>query len=123
MRELYELREKLCKELKKYSGEEITNSSLSVVDSLSHAIKNIDKIIDKNEEEDSYDPSYKSSRDNSYMRGRGRNARRDSMGRYASDGYSRNANLVDELRELMMDAPDEKTRQEYQSVISKLESM
>ena len=115
MHELYEIREKLCKELKKYSGEEITNANLPVIDSLSHAIKNIDKIIDKNEEEDgSYD--YKMNRGG--RRGYGRNVRRDSMGRYAKGD-----DVINELRELMMDAPDEKTRQEYQRVIHRLENM
>lgn len=141
MHELYELKEKLCRELKKYSNEEVTTNSLEVVDKLSHAIKNIDKIIEKYEEEEggsygynSYDNSYRGGgRGNrgsynygSYGRGRGRNAKRDSMGRYASnngEGYSRNADIASELRELMMDAPDEQTRMEYQRVISKLEQM
>ena len=133
MHELYELREKLCKELKKYSSEEVTTSSLEVIDKLSHSIKNIDKIIDKYDEEEggsygyNYEPHYRggrSGRGSSYGRGRGRNAKRDSMGRYSSnDGYSRNSDIASELRELMMDAPDEQTRQEYQRVISKLEMM
>ena len=132
MRELYELKDKLCKELKKYSNDEITTSTLPVIDSLSHAIKNIDKIIEKYEEEDgssygyNYDPYTRGGRNykgGSYGRGRGRNAKRDSMGRYASDGYSRNSEIASELREMMMDAPDEQTRQEYQRVISKLEMM
>ena len=139
MHELYELKEKLCRELKKYGNEELTTSSLEVVDKLSHAIKNLDKIIEKYEEEDgssygynSYDPNYsrggRSYRGgnyggNSYARGRGRNAKRDSMGRYASDGYSKNSDIASELREMMMDAPDEQTRMEYQRVINKLEQM
>ena len=137
MHELYELKEKLCRELKKYGSEEVTTASLEVVDKLSHAIKNLDKIIEKYEEEEgssygynSYDNynrggrSYKSNYNGgSYGRGRGRNAKRDSMGRYAADGYSRNGEIASELREMMMDAPDEQTRQEYQRVISKLEMM
>lgn len=137
MHELYELKEKLCRELKKYSGEDVTTSSLEVVDKLSHAIKNLDKIIEKYEEEDggsygynSYENNYRGNSNrggrgsyNSYTRGRGRNAKRDSMGRYSSEGYSRNSDIANELREMMMDAPDEQTRQEYQKVISKLEMM
>ena len=140
MNELYELKEKLCKELKHYNSEELTANNLSVIDKLSHAVKNIDKIIEKYEEEEggsygynSYEPNYSRnnrsyrgnySNGNSYARGRGRNAKRDSMGRYSSnDGYSRNSDIASELRELMMDAPDEQTRQEYQRVISKLEMM
>lgn len=145
MHELYELKEKLCKELKKYNDKELTKESLEVVDKLSHATKNLDKIIEKYEEEEeggsygynSYENSYRGGGRNnrnsynnggSYARGRGRNARRDSMGRYSSansyeGGYSRNADIATELRELMMDAPDEQTRMEYQKVINKLESM
>ena len=133
MHELYELKEKLCRELKKYSSEEVTTNSLEVVDKLSHAIKNIDKIIHDYEEEEEgsygynmYEPNYRGNRGNrgnSYGRGRGRNAKRDSMGRYSSEGYSRTGDILNELKELMMDAPDEHTRQEYQKVISKLEMM
>ena len=129
MHELYELREKLCKELKKYSSEEVTTSSLEVIDKLSHSIKNIDKIIDKYDEEEggsygyNYEPHYRggrSGRGSSYGRGRGRNAKRDSMGRYASDGYS---HMVDQLREMMMDSPTDEIRHEYEKIISHYESM
>lgn len=136
MNELYELKEKLCKELKKYSGEEVTNSSLEVVDKLSHAIKNIDKIIENYGEEDgsygtygynSYNYGNRNNRgsynNGSYGRGRGRNARRDSMGRYASDGYSKHSDMVEQLREMMMDAPNDDVRREYERVISRIESM
>lgn len=138
MHELYELKEKLCRELKKYSTEEVTTSSLEVIDKLSHAVKNIDKIIEKYEEEEggsygynSYEPNYRMSNNrdnrgsynNSYARGRGRNAKRDSMGRYASDnGYSRHGDMVEELREMMMDAPNEEIRREYEKVINRIES-
>ena len=139
MHELYELKEKLCRELKKYNNDEVTTANLPIIDSLSHAIKNIDKIIEKYEEEEgnsygynSYEGSYRNGRSyrgsynngNSYARGRGRNAKRDSMGRYSSDNsYSRNGDIASELREMMMDAPDEQTRMEYQKVIDKLERM
>lgn len=61
----------------------------------------------------------------SYARGRGRNARRDSMGRYSREGgYSQGAeDMIQELRELMEDAPDDKTRQEFQRFIQKIEQM
>ena len=58
----------------------------------------------------------------SYARGR-RNARRDSMGRYSGDGYSRDGGMVEELRSLMEEAPDERTRQEFQRFIQKIENM
>jgi len=136
MNELYELKEKLCRELKKYNNEEVTTNSLEVVDKLSHAIKNIDKIIEKYEEEEggsygynSYDGSYRGRNNrgsynngNSYARGRGRNARRDNMGRYSNEGYSRNNDDIAKLREMMMDAPTDEIRRDYERVIASLES-
>ena len=65
-------------------------------------------------------------------RGRGQNARRDSMGRYASassrysreGGYSRHGeDMVEELRMLMEEAPDEQTRKEIERLVEKLEQM
>lgn len=145
MHELYELRDKLCKELKKYGSKELTKETLELVDKLSHATKNLDKIIEKYEEEEngsyesynsygSYDGSYRNNRggrvsynngynNGSYARGRGRNAKRDSMGRYASDsGYSQHGNMVEELKEMMMDAPNEEIRREYEKIINRMES-
>ena len=59
-----------------------------------------------------------------YARGRGRNARRDSMGRYASEGgYSGNEEMISELYELMEDSPDEKTRKEFEKFVKKIEMM
>lgn len=66
------------------------------------------------------------SYDGSYARGgRGRGARRDSMGRYSrEEGYSMaNEEMVEELRDLMQDAPDDQTRKEFQRFIQKLEQM
>ena len=131
MNELYELKEKLCKELKKYSSEEITSNSLDVIDKLAHATKNVDKIIEKYEEEEgaSYGYNYnsygrgRSYNNGSYGRGRGRNAKRDNMGRYSNDGYSRHGDTVEQLREMMMDAPNEEIRREYEKVINRIESM
>ena len=61
----------------------------------------------------------------SYARGRGRNAKRDSMGRYSRDyGYSYADGLNDaleELRGMMGDMPENKRRKAEQ-LISELES-
>lgn len=151
MHELYELKEKLMNELAEYGKQdEMTSSTLDVVDKLAHTIKNLCKIIDDMEgysERGSYEGSmrggsydgsmrgsyrdgsygdgsfrgsYESSmRGGSYARGRGRNARRDSRGRYASD----NGMMLEELQELMSDAPDDRTRQEIQKLVTRLEQM
>ena len=152
MHKLYDLKQMLCEELEQYGKKgELTAGSLDVVDKLAQAIKNIDKIIESKDggssyaqggsyapysnnmsnanqsyaRGNSYDGSYNNmSMDGSYARGRGRNANRDSMGRYASEGgYSRNDSMVAELRGLMNEAPDEQTRQEFQRLIQKLEMM
>ena len=49
MNELYELRERLCDELKSYSRKDVSSGSLDVVDKLAHTIKNIDKIMENHE--------------------------------------------------------------------------
>lgn len=124
MNELYELKEMLCKELKEYGkdGGKLSTGSLDTVDKLAHAIKNIDRIIDTYEEDGHsgrypYWPgSYDDGNRRSYAQ------RRDSRGRYSSR-YSRDGGMVDELRELMQESPDERTRQEFQRFISKIEAM
>jgi len=69
--------------------------------------------------------SYRYEGEGSYARGRGRNAKRDAMGRYSSEGgYSMAGDeMIDELRDMMQDAPDEQTRMEFQRFIQKIEQM
>ena len=58
----------------------------------------------------------------SRARGRGRNARRDAMGRYSSD-YSYDdakADMESELHELMRKAPDETTKRKFQKFIDEM---
>ena len=130
MQKLYELREKLCKQLEEYPEKELTSATLDVIDKLTHTIKNLDKIIDKHEAKE-YSNTYPdmtaySAYDTmvpprvSYA-GR-RNTRRDSMGRY-SGGYSRNNDMIMELTDLMAEAPDERTRMEFQKFIQKMQTM
>lgn len=83
----------------------------------------------------SYERDGRSYRGESYERdgysgARGRNAKRDSMGRYSRDGsyrgsyrgYSRDGKeeYKEYLREMMEDAPDEATRQNMQRMIDQL---
>lgn len=136
MHKIYELKDKLCEELEEYGDKKLDAGSLEVIDKLAHTVKNLDKIIEKYEDEDyssayddgmtggsyervgnRYGSRYAMARGDG--RGRGRNARRDSMGRYSSD----NRMMVDELRELMNDAPDERTRMEFKRFIEKMEQM
>lgn len=145
MDKLYDLKETLCKQLEDYSGKELTAGTLDVVDKLSHTIKNLDKIIEKYEEEDYSNNAYEggmggngsyrnggsyrggsyarggSYRGGSYARGRGSNARRDSMGRYASEGGYSRGDMMADLHDLMESAPDDRTRMEFQKFIQKME--
>lgn len=87
MAKMEELREMLCEELDKITKKgELSAGSLDVVDKLTHSIKSIDTILAM--EDAGYSSDDYSMRGNSYARGRGSNARRDSMGRYSSDNYS-----------------------------------
>lgn len=127
MHELYEMRDNLLDELKGYSRKEDLNvDSLEVIEAISTTVKNLDKIIDREEGgySNGYAPySYDDRRmnNNSYARGRGTYAKRDSMGRYSSNyGYSRNNDgMITELSEMAMSMPDERTRQQIQSVIER----
>lgn len=144
MHEIYELKEQLMKELEEYGRKgEMSTGSLEVVDKLAHTIKNLCKIIETAEEEEEgeysmagYRRSYAGGNGQgmtggqtgrsmrSYARGRGRNARRDSMGRYSSNGgYSYgNDEMIEQLEDLMEEAPDQ-VKQDIQRLISKVENM
>lgn len=138
MHKLEQLKDMLCEELEEYgSRDKLDVGGLEIVDKLAHAIKNIDKIIDAEEgysegmymrrsaynmgdgsyRGDSYGSYGDSYRGYSTRRGRGRNARRDSMGRYSRA----NDMMVDELREMMESAPDEQSRMEIERLINKME--
>lgn len=66
-----------------------------------------------------------------YARGRGRNAKRDAMGRYSRDyrggsyerGYSRDGKeeYKEQLREMMDSAPDEQTRMSIKRMIDNMQ--
>lgn len=118
-RELGEANEKI-----RSTGGKLSGSDLDYVDKLTHALKSIKTTIAMMEAEGGESgmyPRYMGSYDNR-MSNRGSYARRrDSMGRYS--GYSRDDNMIAELRELMNDAPDDRTRQEFQKFIEKIERM
>jgi hypothetical protein len=87
MAELYEYEEKA----KRMSGGKISQSELDKIHKLTDTIKNIDKIevLEQCEGGYSEDGHYMGEGriyGTSYARGRGRNARRDRMGRYSNDG-------------------------------------
>lgn len=139
MHKLYELKEKLMKELEDYA--ENGKFSEKDVESIKYITSSIDHICNIMEDSDEYSGamyddgmsmrggSYARGGNynrggSSYARGRGRNAKRDAMGRYSSRMYSGdNSMIITELRELMEDAPDEKVRMEIENLINKMERM
>lgn len=128
MHELYELKEKLCEELEEYGRKgELSTGSLEVIDKLANTIKNLCKIIEACED-DEYSSRYESYEDGmggSYARG-GRRRGANQYGSYARGGrgnYAMNTGMVEDLRAIMQDAPDERTKQEFQKFIRKIEGM
>lgn len=126
MHRLEEFKQMLMRELEDIAKKgELSAGSLDAVDKLTHSIKSICYIIDNMDDEGS-----------SGARGRGRNARRDSMGRYSNDDmmydmsyegrsyenrggnrsnrsgrYSRdNDEIIEQLRELEMNTDDGKVK-------------
>ena len=127
MHDLHELKEKLLKELEEYGGN--AKYSKEDVETIKYMASAIDHICNISEDEEGYSSHYPYYMGGSYddgmnrngsYRGRSyagrRNARRDSMGRYSREG------LADKMRDLMDEAPDERTRQEIQRMIEKFEN-
>jgi len=101
MHKLYELKETLCKELEEYAkrGSNLDLQSLNTIDTLAHAIKNLDKIIGAND--------YSSM--NSYGNGW------STRGRYS---YS---DMKEGLKKLIDSAPDEQTKSELMRMAQRFE--
>lgn len=128
MDSLYELKDMLMEELEKCTEKgELSAGSLDIIDKLTHSVKSIDTIIAMEEagySNDDYSGNY------SYARGRGRNARRDSRGRYSRDSYNRysyrgysrdNKELVDQLKDLEMNVSDDATKNMIRKFIMQAE--
>lgn len=145
MKELYEYEEKA----KKINGGKLSAGDLETIHKLTDTVKNIDK-IEMLEEDDGYseDGQYMGEGriyGTSYARGRGRNAKRDSMGRYSREGgmyhdggsayarggmrdgrmgYSRDSakeHMIEKMEDMMEDAESPKEREAIRQCIMKLE--
>jgi hypothetical protein len=97
MEYIEKIKKMLCRELEKFSMKaELNVTDLEKIHKLSDTIKNLDKIKMLEEDGEGYSEARmgrggsRYSYDNEMMyserRGRGRNAKRDSMGRYSSEG-------------------------------------
>lgn len=124
---MHKLIDYICDELdeleKKADKGKLSMSEIEYADKLAHLKKNIlraDELMDEG-----YSGDYRYDDGMSYARGR--NAKRDSRGRYSSDGYSRYSrysmdddSVMQELKDLMNRVPDHK-RQRFQRFISEME--
>lgn len=132
--ELHELCETISREIAdanekiRNAGGKLSSGDVDYVDKLTHTLKSIKATIAMMEDEDGYSGnypdmggSYRYSRDggNSF-RGRGTYAKRDSMGRY-SGRYSRGGDLVNQLHDMMQDAPNEQIKREMQRLAESIE--
>ena len=133
-KDLHELCESLSEQLadvtRRVRKNGMSSGDLETIEKLTHSLKSIKSVIAMTEGEEGYSGYYPymggsytdgGNHGGSYARGR-MNARRDSMGRYSGErGYSRN-DLADKLRELMEEAPDDRTRQEIRRLVEKMEN-
>lgn len=128
MHKLYELKEKLMRELEDYSENgKFSKEDVEVIKYITSAIDHICNIMeDADEEGYSGDMMRMGGRlyadgrrgNRSYARGRGGDARRDSRGRYSSEGYS--YEFKADLGELMRDAPNERVKMKLREVMQEV---
>ena len=135
MHKLYEWACDELEELESKAEKGLSAADVEYADKLTELKKNILKI--EMLEDEGYSAEYRDDM-GSYARGknrgsydggsyrnsyaRGRTARRDTMGRYSRDGYSRAADEQIEMLEGMIDsAPNEQIKKEIEKLISKME--
>ena len=141
---MHKLMEYICDELEELERKAEKENKLSMAeieyaDKLAHIKKSLlsaDEMWEDSEYSMAMDGSYaqggRGGRSNamsrrSYASGRGRNARRDSMGRYSREGgsYDGGYSMAEDdfradLQELMQDAPNEQIRQKLQRLMSEM---
>lgn len=125
MHELYELKEKLLKELEDYSQNgKFSKEDVESIKYMASAVDHLCNILESADEyshRDGYSRNYSYERGGnmrSYARGRGRNARKDAMGRYSNaEGVDE---MIDTVRNMMQDLP-QNLQQDAQRLVQKLE--
>lgn len=131
---MHKLLEYICDELEDLERKAEKDGKLSMtevqyMDTLAHAKKNLLKSEEMMEEGEYSGDMGRSYRDNgsyryapkrmSYARGRGRNARRDAMGRYSRSGDD----FRMELHEIMQEAPNDQVRMDIQNILNRMDAM
>lgn len=131
MHKLHELKEKLMRELEDYSENgKFSKEDVEAIKYITSAVDHLCNIMDEADGEYSERGSYAYeqgggnrgggySRNYAYARGRGGNARRDSMGRYSREGSREE--MVMQLRDMMQNAPDERTRMRIEELVREFE--
>lgn len=136
MEYMHKIKNMLCEELEEYGKQKsLSVSDVEMIHKLTDTVKNIDK-IEMLEGDDGYSETYPYYMGgSSYARGRGRYAKRDSMGRYSSDmdddyserrmdrRYSRDDakdHMMNRLGEMMEDA-DPKEREALKECMRAIE--
>lgn len=109
-RKLKEVTEKV-----RSSQGKITQGDVEYLDTLTHMLKSIKTTMAMMDSEYSQRGSYDR---NSY----GRSYDRDSMGRYSGRMY-RDTGTINKLRKMMEESDDDRTREEFQRFIEKMEHM
>ena len=144
---MHKLIEFICDELddlerKAERGGKLSMTEVQYMDTLAHAKKNLlnsEEMMEGGYSMDRYSGDYSGeySRDGySERRGRGRNARRDSMGRYSrdrysrdrysrdgysmDDGYSMEGDFKTDLEELMEYAPNDQVKQKLKAIMAEV---
>lgn len=129
MHELHELKEKLIRELEdysqngKFSKEDVESIKYmaSAVDHLCNIMDGADEYSQRGGNNRNYGYAYErggNTGGGSYARGRGRGARRDSMGRYSrAEGVEE---LVETVRDMMQELP-QNLQMDAQRFVQKLE--
>lgn len=143
LNDLYELCDIISRKVReatekiRSAGGELSGGDVEYVDKLTHTLKSIKTTIAMMEAEDGrsnrdgYNGNYNGGTGNSYKYGynsgyyydgnsmaRGRNARRDSMGRYS--GHPDRQEAMEHLRMAMESAPDEETQQKIERVMGSM---
>ena len=133
---MHKLMDYICDEMEELERKADKDGKLSMaeiqyLDTLAHTKKNLLKADEMTDGEYSgrYNSEYNGRYDGRMYDGRymrngdgmvyARGRKRDAMGRYASDA----GEMIQELRQLMDDAPDERTRMEFKKFIEKIERM
>lgn len=132
MHKLYEYACGELKELEKKADKGLSSAELEYANKLTELKKNILKIemLEGDSEYSEDYPNYNRMGGNMYGHsyrgsyGRGRYAKRDSMGRYSRDDYSMAADdVIHQLEDMMETAPDERSRKKIRELISEMKNV